>query len=135
MWHQIADATGLANYVLGAIMGAFFVLSTVIRVRRKPRLELDESMFLHGVLFFGLGMGLHQLFWLLWRVSFNLGWQDVARLFTENGWLVTPAYALMALGAVRCFSVVTNVHHKLPTTYLFGAVAVWFSGFAIGLLT
>ena len=99
-------AIGLANDVVGATAGAVMLVAVLRRLATRKTGD-EERSFLIGVAKLAGGFMAHQCWWLVSRMAFNLGHYDVSSTMTAQSWLVTPAYALMVAGALRCAAVVS----------------------------
>lgn len=133
MLHDLAQATGLANYIIGVISGLLLVAAVLMRSYGTVGPGSDERQFLIGVKAIGFGFMFHQVYWLLWRVFFNLETYTWTKWLAENAWVVTPFYAMMIFGGLKCVSVVSGFHDKIPTWQIAGAIMIWLSGLAVGI--
>lgn len=134
MLANLPEAIGLANYVFGVVAGLIFVFAIALRLIRRPCAAEDERIFLRGVLLLAGGWSLHQSYWLVWRTLFNMEYFDAALIMANRSWLVTPAYALIGYGSLVAVCVVTNLHNRVPPSYIAGGVGLWLSGVAVGLV-
>jgi hypothetical protein len=100
---SLNDAISFANYAT-AVIGCVVAAITLAYFRRF-RFSEDVAQLLFGAKLVLVGLGIHQAYWGLARLSLAYGRTDINEWFLEHAWLVTGAYAIAFYGMLKIIAV------------------------------